>query len=93
METLRLIRNVLLRSFAIGVGFALLMLIGMLVAWPVWSGIAMSWFHTDEATLSSAALRLFIEIRFYLVFVLLTPGLAIHWTIRSELARRTSPPA
>ena len=88
METLRLLRNVLLRSFAIGVGFALLMLIGLLVAWPLWSGIAISWFHTDEARLSTAALGLFIQIRFYLVFVLLTPGLALHWTIRSELARR-----
>jgi hypothetical protein len=93
LDTLRLIRNVLLRSFAIGVGFALLMLIGMLVAWPLWSGIAMAWFHVDETRLGIAALRLFIEIRFYLVFVLLAPGLAIHWTIRSELARRTSPPA
>jgi hypothetical protein len=87
METLRLLRNVLLRSFAIGVGFALLMLIGLLVAWPLWSGIAINWFHTDQVTLSAAVLGLFIQIRFYLVFVLLTPGLAIHWTVRSELTR------
>jgi hypothetical protein len=88
LETLRLLRNVLLRSFVVGVVFALLMLIAMLVAWPFWTSLAMTWFRTDAATLSALVLRLFIDIRFYLVFVLLTPGLAIHWTIRSELARR-----
>jgi hypothetical protein len=88
LETLRLLRNVLLRSFVIGAVCALVMLIAMLVAWPFWTGLAMTWFRTDEANLSAVVLRLFIEIRFYLVFVLLTPGLAIHWTIRSELARR-----
>jgi hypothetical protein len=88
LETLRLLRNVLLRSFVVGIVFALLMLIAMLVAWPFWTSLAMAWFRTDAATLSALVLRLFIDIRFYLVFVLLTPGLAIHWTIRSELARR-----
>jgi uncharacterized BrkB/YihY/UPF0761 family membrane protein len=87
LETLRLIRNVLLRSFAIGVVIALLMAIGFVVARPIWTGLVISWFHTDEAGLSTLVLRLFTEIRFYLVFVLLVPGLAIHWTIRSELAR------
>lgn len=87
LETLRLIRNVLLRSFAIGVVIALLMVGGFVAAWPVWTGLAIAWFHTDQAQLSELVLRLFTEIRFYLVFVLLVPGLAIHWTIRSELAR------
>ena len=87
LDTLRLIRNVLLRTFVIGAVAALLMLIAMLVAWPFWTGLAMAWFRTDEAQLSALALRLFTEIRFYLVFVLLAPGLALHWTLRSETAR------
>ena len=89
LDTLRLIRNVLLRSFVIGIVLALSMLIGMLVAWPFWTALAMAWFHTDEPHLSAVVLGLFVQIRFYLVFVLLAPGLAIHWTIRSELARGT----
>jgi len=88
LETLRLLRNVLLRSFVVGAVFALVMLIAMFVAWPFWTSLAMAWFRTDEANLSAVVLRLFVDIRFYLVFVVLTPGLAIHWTIRSELGRR-----
>jgi len=87
LETLRLFRNVLLRIFAIGVVFALLMLIAMLAAWPVWTGLAMRWFHADAAQLGVVALQFFTEIRFYFVFVLLAPALALHWTIGSERAR------
>lgn len=90
LETLRLIRNILLRSVVIGIVIALLMLVAMLAFWSFWTGLAMTWFRTDEAHLSALVLRLFTEIRFFLVFVLLTPGLAIHWTYRSELARRAT---
>jgi hypothetical protein len=34
VETLRLLRNVLLRSFVAGAVFALVMLIAMFLAWP-----------------------------------------------------------
>ncbi len=92
-ETLRLIRNILLRIFAIGVVFALLMLIAMLAAWPVWTSLAVRWFHADEAQLGAVALQFFTAVRFYFVFVLLAPALALHWTMNSERARaRNSQP-
>jgi hypothetical protein len=84
LDTLRLLRNVLLRTFAVGVVFALLTLIVMLAAWPVWTGLAMRWFHTGEAQLGVVALQFFTAIRFYFLFVLLAPALALHWTIRNS---------
>jgi hypothetical protein len=86
-DTLRLVRNILLRCFAIGVVFALLMLVATLAAWPVWTGLAMSWFHADQAQLSTIVLAFFTEIRFYFLFILLAPALALHWTLRSERGR------
>jgi hypothetical protein len=87
LDTLRLVRNILLKCFVIGVVFALLMLVATLAAWPVWTGLAMSWFHADQAQLSSIVLQFFTAIRFYFLFVLLAPALALHWTLRSESAR------
>ena len=87
LDTLRLVRNILLRCFAIGVVFALLMLVATLAAWPVWTGLAMSWFHADQAQLSAIVLQFFTAIRFYFLFILLAPALALHWTLRSESAR------
>jgi len=86
-DTLRLIRNILLKCFAIGVVFALLMLIATLAAWPVWTGLAVRWFHVDEAQLGNVVLAFFTAIRFYFLFVLLAPALALHWTLRGERAR------
>jgi hypothetical protein len=90
LDTLRLFRNVLLRCFAIGVVFALLTLIATLLAWPVWTGLAMRWFHADEAQLSTIVLAFFTEVRFYFLFILLAPALALHWTLGSERARTRS---
>lgn len=84
LETMRLIRNVLLKCFAIGAVFALLMLIATLAAWPIWTGLAMSWFHTDQAQLGVIVLQFFTAIRFYFLFILLAPALALHWTIRER---------
>ena len=86
-DTLRLVRNVLLRCFAIGVVFAVLTLIAMLAAWPVWTDLAVRWFHADQAQLGVVALQFFTAIRFYFLFVLLAPALALHWTLAAERAR------
>jgi hypothetical protein len=85
LDALRLVRNVLLRSFVIGIAVALVYLVLTLAAWNTWTGLAMAWWHTDEQHLSSLVINFFTTIRFYLVFILLVPALAIQWTIRSEL--------
>lgn len=89
LDTLRLMRNILLRSVGIGIVIALLMGVATLAFWSFWTGLATTWFRTDEAYLSGVVIWFFTAVRFLLVFVLLTPALALHWTYKSEQARRT----
>ncbi len=87
-ETLRLIRDILLRSFVIGAVIALVFGLVTIIGWTTWADMAGRWFHTDSATLTQLVLSFFMSVRFFLVFIVLTPALAIHWTLRKELNKR-----
>lgn len=91
LDSLRLLRNILLRSVIIGIAFAILLALVTFGAWNSWIGLATKLFHTNEAQVSSLVLTLFTEIRFYVIFVLLTPALAIHWTLKKEEAHKAKP--
>ena len=82
LETLRLIRNILFRSFLIGFIIALVLALAMMIGWTNWMAMGTAWFHTDSATLTQLVLKFFVDVRFFLLFILLTPALAIHWTIK-----------
>jgi hypothetical protein len=84
VENLRLIRNIFIRSFVIGAGFALLFAIATLAGWNTWMPLGARLFHTDIATITSVTLQFFIGLRFFLWFCLLTPALAMHWTLKVE---------
>lgn len=87
VESLRLIRNILLRSVVVGAVLTLGMQIATVVGWSTWTEIAVKWMHADAVQFSTIVLCFFSAIKFFLLFILLTPGLAIHWTIKRELAR------
>ncbi len=87
-EILRLLRNILLRTFVIGFILALLLGLVTMTGWTTWMGIASSWFHTTPETLTPIVLEFFVTIRFYLLFIVLAPALALHWTLRKEQNRR-----
>ena len=86
-EILRVLRNILFRCFVIGLVIALLLGLTMMGGWTTWMDIAGRWFHTDSATLTPLVLKFFIEIRFFLLFIVLTPALAIHWTLKKDEKR------
>lgn len=81
-QSLRLARNVLLRGFVVGLVIACVLAMATFFMWPPFIGIATTWFHTDEATVAPLVLEFFLDVRFFLLFVLLTPALALHWTIK-----------
>ncbi|MBC5811470.1 MAG: hypothetical protein GIW95_11565 [Candidatus Eremiobacteraeota bacterium] len=87
IESLRLIRTILLRSAGIAAILAALAFFITAVAWSSLVGIAIGVLHTDEAHLSAATLEFFTWVKFFIGFVLLVPGIAIHWTIQSERQR------
>ncbi len=82
-ETIRLIRNVLFRTFLIGV------IIGLLYVGVYYGGrgywdrlIVDRWALVDQRSLNVLTVSFLTLIRFYLVFVLLAPALALHWTLK-----------
>lgn len=88
LEILRLLRDILLRSVVVSIVIAILLGVTILGAWDTWMKLAMQMLHTDSAHLSTAVIAFFTEIRFYVLFLLLAPGLAIHWTLKSELKKQ-----
>jgi sterol desaturase/sphingolipid hydroxylase (fatty acid hydroxylase superfamily) len=92
LDTLRIVRNVLLRTFVVGCVFALLLALVTFGAWDCWVSSAMRMAHTDEATLVPVVLSFFAQLRFFLVFIVLAPALALHWTIKREQSRLKATP-
>jgi hypothetical protein len=90
MEVVRVLRNIFLRAFVVAVGFAAVFAIATFVWWDAGMAFATSHFHTDAATLTPITIRSITQIRFFVWFGLLTPGLALHWTLKAE-EKRTRP--
>ena len=87
LETLRLVRDVLLRSFAAGIVVAIVVFIAFEAGRPLWSALVYRTFHAGDAQLDALVLTLFGQANFALIFGMLVPALAIQWTIRSQLSR------
>lgn len=83
-ESLELIRNILLRTAAIAYGFAILSALATFVLWDTWTSLISQWFHTTPAILGPLILAFFTAVKFYAIFMLLVPALALHWTIKAQ---------
>jgi hypothetical protein len=83
LELLQLIRNVLLRCAVVCFGFSVIMSLATVALWDFWTGLTAQWFHTSADGLGTPILYFFAAVKFYGIFVLLSPGLALHWTIKS----------
>ena len=82
-EIIRLIRNTLFRAFFIGLIFVLLYFGGYYGWQGYWDGLLVDrWALIDQKSLHVLVLSYFGLIRFYLVFILLTLALALHWTLK-----------
>jgi hypothetical protein len=82
-ETIRVIRDILFRLFLIS------LIMGLLFAGVYYGGrgywdrlIVDRLGLIDEKSLNVVVTEFFVLIRFYLVFILLAPALALHWTLK-----------
>ena len=83
-EQIILLRNLFLRMVVIGIVFALL-LFGLTMAfWHTAADWVMHIFQVDEKELGRIVLAFFINIRLIIVFLFLTPALALHWTAKKR---------
>src|SRR5271165_2725007 len=70
-ETIRIIRDILFRLF----------LISLIMGY--WDRLIVDRLGLiDEKSLNVVVMEFFVLIRFYLVFILLAPALALHWTLK-----------
>ena len=82
-ETIRIILDILFRLFLIS------LIMGLLFAGVYYGGrgywdrlIVDRLGLIDEKSLNVVVMEFFVLIRFYLVFILLAPALALHWTLK-----------
>jgi len=87
LESLRLLRNILLRSAAISYAFLLLSALIWLPFSDTWTGLTSSWYHVTSETVHNIVIYFLSVAKFFAIFVLLIPGLAIHWTIKRDMAK------
>jgi hypothetical protein len=84
-ESIRIIRDVLFRTFLIGVAFGLFY-VCIYFGWrDYWDNlVVVRWALVDQKSLDILTLSFLGLIRFYLVFILLAPALALHWTLKQR---------
>jgi hypothetical protein len=82
-QTVRIIRDIFFKTFLISL-IAALLFAGVYFGWRArWIRIVVEQFQLiDEKSLNLVVMEFFMWIRFYLIFVLLAPALALHWTLK-----------
>jgi hypothetical protein len=71
-------RNMLFRTFLIGMGLAIILAVLILAFWHTWEIWVVQLFRTDEKELGRVVLTFFMNVRLILVFLILAPALALH---------------
>ena len=80
LEKIIFLRNVFLRSFVVGVVFALFYWLVTLALWQAYAPWVMERFKLNEKELGALTLNFFANVRIVIVFFFLVPALALHWT-------------
>jgi len=78
-------RNLLLRVFVVGVIFALLYLVVILSFWDTWVSVFGMW-KMEEKDAAMVMVASFTLLRIILVFLILVPAIALHWTSKANRA-------
>ncbi len=89
LEVIRLSRNILLRTFVVSFALAVIMASLTLGLWDQWSSITCKLYRTSPEALGAIILGFFAQIKFFYIFILLAPALALHWTLKSEEKKTT----
>ncbi|MGI8957207.1 MAG: hypothetical protein ACR2II_09885 [Chthoniobacterales bacterium] len=79
-ELIILWRNILLRSFVVSLGLAILLLLATVLLWHSAAGWVQHLFGVDQRALGRIVLQFFLNVRIVLLFFFLAPALALHWT-------------
>ncbi len=82
-QNLILIRNIFFKTFIVGLLFALFLFVMTATLWSHWAPFVFSIFQVNEKELGEIVVKSFINLRFFLIFILLVPAISLHWVIKS----------
>lgn len=80
-ETLQAIRNLLVRVAAVSFLLSLFMALATFGMWDTWIHWTSTLFHVPKEGLGQTMVDFFALVKFYVIFLLLAPAIALHWTI------------
>ena len=81
-EKIVFFRNFLLRTLLIGVLFAILTFVLLVAFRNTWEMWVAKIFGTEEKELGKIVLNFFMNVRLVLVFLILSPAIALHWMVK-----------
>lgn len=84
IETLRFYRNLLFRTLVVIFFLNVLMYSATMALWDTWTGLVSAWFHVPAEGLGATMLDFFTAVKFFAIYILLAPALALHWSIKAQ---------
>lgn len=84
IESIRQMRNILFRTLVCTAVLTWSMQAVTFAFWDTWVGITTQFFHIGTDDLAPLLLNFFLCVKFYAIFILLAPALALHWTLKSQ---------
>jgi hypothetical protein len=82
-DVVRLIRDILFRTFLVSLGITLLIVGFYFAGRSHWDRLMVERLQLiDQNSLNVIVMSFLVSIRFYLLFILLAPALALHWTLK-----------
>ncbi len=87
IENLRFLRNLLFRTMVVIFCLNVFMYLATMTLWDTWSALVASWFRMPAAGLGPIMLCFFSAVKFFAIYILLAPALALHWSIKVQERR------
>ncbi|MBL7846272.1 MAG: hypothetical protein JNL40_02295 [Cyclobacteriaceae bacterium] len=83
-NTVLFLRNFFLRSFLVGIIIAIGLFVATFALQSIWMPLLTRGFNLEESEVSEVVLASLLNIRIVLLFLLLAPGLALHWMAQGK---------
>lgn len=81
-DNLLILRNLFLRAALVSVLMTWLMAILTMGMWDTWINLSSSMFRVKQEFLAELVTQFFTIAKFFTIYLLLVPGLALHWTVK-----------
>lgn len=86
-DALRFYRNLFFKILAVCFVLNVSILVTTLAFWDTWASLTATWFHSTPEALGPSILNFFMFAKFYMLYILLAPALALHWAVKAKEKR------